>query len=474
MDSSHAASFTRRGLLGAAAGAAAGATVLPGWAPANEAQETEFRPRERGPAPERPNILVILADDLGWADLSSYGAPDLKTPNIDRLALSGIRFTQGYSASPMCSPTRIGLYTGRYPGRLPGGLAEPIERPSELNGIPIGHPTLASLLKDRGYRTRMFGKWHCGFLPWFSPTRLGWDEFFGSFHGEMDYFSKINTNGEYDLYENEVSVQDLRYYTDIVTEKTVDFISERHSEPWLANVNFTTPHCPWEGPNDQETSKELTARLLAGEVGFPGPLFHLDGGNREKYAEMVESLDAAVGKILRALERTGRRRDTVILFTSDNGGERFSYLWPLAGLKGEVREGGIRVPAILSWPAALPSGRVSHTPVITMDFTATFLDLAGARPHPDYPLDGRSLAGHLVGGQAAPGHDLFWRRRNAHALRRGNLKYFRDPEGRPFLYDLSQDPRECANLARKRPADLAALRAAWEAIDATLLPYPTQ
>lgn len=187
---------------------------------------------------------MILADDLGWGDLSSYGAPSIRTPQLDGLAASGLRFTDSYSASSVCSPTRIGLYTGRYPGRLRGGLQEPIGVPSKQDGIPRGHPTLASLLKGAGYETAMVGKWHCGYLPWFSPTRLGWDEFFGNFAGALDYFSKINQQGDYDLFEGEVEHHDLRYYTEIITERVVDFMTRRHRAPWLLNLDHTTPHWP--------------------------------------------------------------------------------------------------------------------------------------------------------------------------------------------------------------------------------------
>jgi arylsulfatase A-like enzyme len=196
----------------------------------------------------RPNILAIIADDLGWADLSCFGAPEIKTPNLDRLASSGVRYTHGYAASSTCSPTRFGFYTGRFPGRLAGGLMEPIGAPNEIDGIPVGHPTLGSLLKQVGYETAMIGKWHCGFLPWFSPTRSGWDEFFGNFSGGLDYFSKITYTKEYDLYENEVQYHDLRYYTDIVTERAVEFVSRGHTAPWLLNLNYTTRTGHGRGP----------------------------------------------------------------------------------------------------------------------------------------------------------------------------------------------------------------------------------
>ena len=175
--------------------------------------------------------------------------------------------------------------------------------PSEIDGIPLDHPTLGTIVKGQGYETALVGKWHCGFLPWFSPTRLGWDEFFGNFSGGLDYFSKFSHNGLYDLYEDEVEYEDVRYYTDIVTERAVEFVSREHDDPWLLNLNVTTPHWPWEGRGDKAVSDELTARLRSGD---PRALFHDDGGSLEKYREMVEDLDDAVGKVLAALRRSGQ------------------------------------------------------------------------------------------------------------------------------------------------------------------------
>jgi arylsulfatase A-like enzyme len=456
------------GLLGAT-GAGVIAGMTPSWALATSATERDFEALGLGTGPRRPNLLVILADDLGWADLSCYGGPTIRTPNLDRLAASGVRFTQGYAASSVCSPTRFALYTGRYPGRLAGGLKEPISAPNEIDGIPLDQPTLASLLKSGGYHTAMIGKWHCGYLPWFSPTRLGWDEFFGNFSGGIDYFSKINPRGAYDLYENEVQVQDLRYYTEIITERASRFLRQRRSEPWLLNLNFTTPHWPWEGPGDRAVSDGLTARIKAGERDV---LFHHDGGSLQTYQAMVEDLDRSMGKVVSALERSGQLEDTLIFFASDNGGERFSYNWPFSGGKGDVLEGGIRVSTLLSWPGKLRRHQVHHQPVVTMDWTATFLDLAGAKPDPRYPLDGVSLVDHLLRGKPLPRRDLFWRMKGERALRRGDHKYIRSADGSDHLFDLAADVREHADVAQRRASDLAALRAAWEAVDATLLPYP--
>ncbi|RAY16556.1 twin-arginine translocation pathway signal protein [Actinomadura craniellae] len=451
-----------------AAGAAAGA-VLPGGTAAAQAGEREFRADPgRGPR-RRPNVLVILGDDLGWADLGSYGSPHIRTPHLDRLARQGVRFTHAYSAAAVCSPTRFALYTGRYPGRLRGGLEEPIARPDKLVGIPPEHPTLASLLKGAGYATAMFGKWHCGFLPWYSPLKSGWDVFFGNLSGAVDYYSKVSGAGV-DLYEGEVPVESLDYYTDTIADRAAEFVRRDHGRPWLLNLNFTTPHWPWEAPGDRDVSAMITARVRAGD---PRALWHDDGGSLETYRKMVESLDSAVGRVLHALRVTGQEKDTIVLFSSDNGGERWSHQWPLSGQKAGLNEGGIRVPNILRWPAAIRPGQVSHIPVVTHDWTATLLEAAGVKPAGTHPLDGHSLVPYLLKEARPPARDLFWRTRQERALRRGDWKYLRTAAGTEKLHDLAADPREQADLARRDPRLLADLRASWEAVDRTLLAYPS-
>jgi arylsulfatase A-like enzyme len=451
------------GAAAVAAGAALGAGTS---AEAGERAETGFRADPSRARSRRPNVLVILGDDLGWADLGCYGSPHIRTPWLDRLAAGGVRFTDAYSAAAVCSPTRFGLYTGRYPGRLKGGLEEPIARPDELHGIPPGHPTLASLLKAAGYETAMFGKWHCGFLPWYSPLKSGWDTFFGNLSGAVDYYSKISSNGV-DLYEGEVPTESLGYYTETLAERAAAFVRRKHDGPWLLNLNFTAPHWPWEGPGDRGTSAEITARVKAGDQRA---LWHDDGGSLATYRRMVEALDAGVGEVLRALRETGQERDTLVLFSSDNGGERWSYQWPLSGAKASLNEGGIRVPTILRWPARIRPRQISRVPVITQDWTATILDAAEVKPAASHPLDGRSLAPYLLQGAKAPEHDLFWRTRSSRALRRGRWKYLRAATA-DALYDLDADPREQADLARRRPEVLKALAARWEEIDKDLLPY---
>ncbi|MET9695613.1 sulfatase-like hydrolase/transferase [Streptomyces sp. NPDC006529] len=465
-----ATAATAAGLAAAAPAGAAPAAAAP---PASSTGAQYARPEEReftaarGRSARRPNILFILGDDLGWADLSSYGAPHIRTPYLDRLARQGVRFTDAYAGSATCSPTRFSLYTGRYPGRTEGGLAEPIADTSV--GLDPRHPTLASLLRAGGYATALIGKWHCGYLPDYSPTKSGWDEFFGNFGGALEYYSKLGLGGEYDLYEGDAAYKDLRYYTRILTERASEYVGRRHDRPWLLNLNFTTPHWPWIAEGDTAESGEIVRRIKAGDARA---LWHQDGGSVEKYRQMVEDLDRSVGEVLAALDRSGQAHDTLVFFASDNGGERFSHNWPLSGNKASLLEGGIRVPTVLRWPARIDGGQVSHVPVVTPDWTATLLELAGVRPDRAFPLDGRSLAGYLLRGEKAPQHDLFWRVRGERALRRGDWKYYRGTTGRDQLFRLAGDIREQADKAAREPALLAELRAAWESTAAGLLPYP--
>lgn len=433
----------------------------------------------------RPNVVFILADDLGWGDLGCFGSLHNSTPNLDRLAADGVRFTHGYSPSPTCSPTRIALYTGRYPTRIEAGLQEPIVRRDERTGIPEGHPTLPSLLKGGGYTTAMFGKWHVGVLPWFSPIRIGFDTFFGNLDGSMDYFSHLNASGEPDLYEGETPVEMTGYYTDIVTDRTVDFIEHQPTDaPFYVQVNYTSPHWPWEGPDDQAVSDKIRERMSEAPLVA---LFHAEGGSLDTYRVMVESLDTAVGRILDAIDAAGIAEDTIVIFASDNGGERFAFMWPFDGEKGDLEEGGIRVPIIVRWPRVIAPMQVTEEPVSTMDLTATFLDAAGVAPDPGYPLDGVSWMPWLLGG-ALPERDLLWRTREQGAVRRGKYKMlynrtnakrgwgkFRQfGDARVHLYDVTVDGRERAELASELPELASELFAVWQEHDRELLPYPSE
>ncbi|HVQ39494.1 MAG TPA: sulfatase-like hydrolase/transferase [Pyrinomonadaceae bacterium] len=420
----------------------------------------------------RPNILFILADDMGYGDLSCYGRPDYQTPQLDRLAAQGVRFVNAYSAAPLCTPTRCGFITGRYPARTHIGLEEPLTERAELGekaltlGLPQDHPTVASLLKQSGYQTALIGKWHLGYLPNFGPIQSGFEEFFGIMSGAADFFTHKDMGGDGDLYEGKVSVERIGYMTDMLTERAVEFISSRRKgpkarNPFYLSLHYTAPHWPWEGPRDQAVSRALGR----GYDGFTA------GGSLKTYAGMMKSLDDGIGEVLRALDRAGMTRNTLVIFTSDNGGERFSYNWPFRGQKFSLWEGGIRVPAIVRWPGPVPAGVVTKQAAITMDWTSTMLGVAGAKAVPGYPLDGNDLLPVIRG--TSPNYDrtFFWRTSVQDAVLKGHWKYVRDGAAE-YLFDLSVDEREQANFREQNPAMFTQLRDEFKRWDATLLTRP--
>ena len=342
-------------------------------------------PRLSGPRARSPNILFILADDLGYGDLSCYGRPDYRTPHLDRLAREGLRFTSNYTAAAVCTPTRVALMTGRYPARLPIGLVEPLAYGDDSVGLPPEHPTPASLLKRAGYQTALIGKWHLGFLPEHGPIRHGFDEFYGILSGAVDYFSHRVPSGKLDLHEGNVTVNQTGYMTDLLTDRAVQYVRRRHAAPFYLALHYTAPHWPWEGPGDTAASRMY--RSVADTVKDRFVKGYADGGSLRVFTAMMQRLDEGVGRLLRALEDAGQSRDTFVVFTSDNGGERYSYNWPASDGKTSLQEGGIRVPAIVRWPGRVPAGRTTDQSVITMDWTATMLGVAGAASDPGYPLD---------------------------------------------------------------------------------------
>ncbi|HEX8146630.1 MAG TPA: sulfatase-like hydrolase/transferase [Pyrinomonadaceae bacterium] len=413
----------------------------------------------------RPNVLYIMADDLGWGDLSCYGRPDYQTPNLDRLASEGVRFTQGYSAAPVCTPTRCAFVTGRYPARTPVGLEEPLAWRRQLveqkrdPGLPPEYPTVASLLKAAGYRTALVGKWHLGYLPKYGPVKSGFEEFFGIMSGGADYFTHKDSNGEADLFEAEVSVERAGYMTDLLTERAVEYLRRKHDAPFFLSLNYTAPHWPWEGPRDEAFSRTLTG----GYGGFTS------GGSLKTYAAMMQSLDEGVGRVLRALEGAGLARRTLVVFTSDNGGERFSYHWPFTGQKFSLYEGGIRVPALVRWPGVVPAGRTTEQVAVTMDWTATILAAAGAHAHPDYPLDGVDLLPVLRGERAPFERTLFWRNDVQGAARSGRWKYLKDGGRGERLFDLRTDEREQADSRDSHGEIFERLKAEYQKWEAQML-----
>ena len=416
-----------------------------------------------------PNILFILADDLGYGDLSCYGRPEYRTPRIDRLAGEGLRFTSNYTAAAVCSPTRVALMTGRYPARLPLGLAEPLRYGDESVGLPPEHPTPASLLKRSGYDTALIGKWHLGFLPEHGPIRHGFDEFYGILGGGVDYFSHREPSGKLDLHEGNVTVDQSGYMTDLLTDRAVQDIRRRRAAPFYLALHYTAPHWPWEGPGDTAVSRRY--RAVADTVKGRFVQGYADGGSPRVFAAMVQRLDQGVGRVLGALEDTGLSRDTFVVFTSDNGGERYSYNWPASDGKRSLREGGIRVPAIVRWPGRVPAGRITDQTIITMDWAATLLALGGASADPRYPLDGVDLVPLCQGPRVQLDRTLFWRTLREDAVRQGAWKYLRTGKDE-LLFDIPNDPGERADLAAHQPEKLASLREEFRRWNAGVLPRP--
>ncbi len=424
---------------------------------------------------QRPNIVFIVADDLGYADLGCYGGRPAKfgpvSPVLDELATKGLKFTQGYANSPVCSPTRFALMTGRYQYRLRGGADEPISsrsRGSTVLGLPTDHPTLPSLLRAHGYHTGLMGKWHLGYPPSFGPLRSGYEEFFGPMSGGVDYFTHCSNSGQHDLWFGEAEQQEDGYLTDLISRRSVDFVHRmaapaRQGQPFFLSIHYTAPHWPWETRDDREMAEEVKKDL-----------FHLHGGNINTYQRMIHHMDEGIGWVVDALKREDLLDQTLIVFTSDNGGERFSDNWPLVGGKMDLTEGGIRVPWIAHWPQVIQGGRSSTQRCMTMDWTATMLAAAGVQADPAYPLDGVSLMPVLQSEDLEFDRTLFWRmnHRGQCAMREGDWKYLR-VDGHDYLFNIPADERERANLGKREPERLLAMRGAWEEWNASMPPIPS-
>jgi arylsulfatase A-like enzyme len=402
----------------------------------------------------RPNIIYIMADDLGYADLSCYGRKDYQTPHLDKLASQGVKFMNAYAAAALCTPTRTAFMTGRYPARTPIGLMEPLRgRPKDsLVGLTPVHTSFATLLQNNGYKTYLVGKWHLGFGPQHSPNKNGFDYFFGFHAGGSDYISHTNRNGQDDLYENENAIKKEGYLTDMWMEKAVSIIKEKHEKPFFLSIMFNAPHWPWQAPADDR---------------YPDSLDWRNGGTNEKFAAMMKSLDDAVGKIMQAVDDQNMPGSTLIIFTSDNGGEAFSDMGIYTGKKEQLWEGGIREPAFVRWPGVIPPNTISYQAIITMDWTATILAAAHAKPDPAFPLDGINLLPFCTGKESNIDRTFYWRlfqSTRQKAIRDSNWKYLQTEKGE-FLFNLSDDPAEKTDLKstyKSRCQQLKKKYAKWE------------
>jgi arylsulfatase A-like enzyme len=406
--------------------------------------------------PHRPNVLVILVDDLGYGDLGCYGSKDIRTPHIDALARGGVRLTDCYAAAPVCSPTRAALITGQYPQR--SGFEWVIRYAEKDRGLPASGASLPELLNRSGYATGLFGKWHLGYKPEFGPNAHGFGQFYGFLAADLDYYSHRDANGDPGLYEGTKLVEERGYLTDLITRRALAFLRAHPAGPFFLEVAFNAPHWPFQVPGrPDDVRREKTY----------GP----ENGTRADYVRMVEHLDVSVGQLLAELDRVGLAKDTLVVFFSDNGGERLSDNGPLFHGKYTLWEGGIRVPGIVRLPGVIPAATTSAQPVITMDFTATILAAAGVNPAKGVILDGEDVLPVLAGKTPMRERTFFWRLRvpgegpGQRAVRRGKWKYVLDRDVE-LLFDLEADPGERRTLAYKEPERVAELRTAiagWEA-----------
>jgi arylsulfatase A-like enzyme len=402
--------------------------------------------------PRKPNVVMILVDSMGYGDIDPYGAPDVRTPSLNRLAREGVRLTDGYSNGPVCTPTRAAFLTGRYQQRV--GLEWALQKDRKDAGLPSSEISLARLLKQNGYATGVFGKWHLGYKPEFGPNAHGFDEFFGILDWSVDYYTHKNIDGEPDLHENTKAVERPGYMTDLITERAVTFIDRHAGEPFFAYVAYNamvSPIQPPDKPNDIRTRETWNQ------------------ATREDYVRMVERVDEGVGKILKTLDRDGLARDTLVVFTNDHGGQWYSRREPLFHGFGTVWEGAIRVPYLFRWPGHLPAGRVSHQPIITMDLTASILSATGTASAKGRDLDGIDVLPLLSGKQAPVERTFFWRigrpGRQQKAVRKGKWKYVWDLNSE-LLFDLDSDMAERHDLAyqhRDVVLELRKLMTEWEA-----------
>lgn len=414
--------------------------------------------QQPAPAAAKPNVVLIITDDVGYGDFGSYGAPDIKTPHIDSLARDGTKLTDFY-ATPTCTPTRAALITGRYQQRV--RLEVPINPGPQEPGLPATGRSLPQLLKNNGYATGLVGKWHLGFTAALGPITHGFDSFFGFKSGFIDYYQHTRGDGMDDLYENDTPVKVPGYMTDLITERSVKFIDAHAREPFFLEVTYNAAHWPYQVPDHPSVAVDHARHL--------GP-FDNPTSTRADYVAILERADRGVGQILDTLKRQGLDRNTLVIFTNDNGGEWLSRNAPLFHRKGTLWEGGIRVPAIVRWPGRIPAGKVSAQVGITMDLTMSILAATGTPIPPDARFEGLNLLPILEARAPGVERTLFWRvntnNRQQLAVRQGDWKLLVDG-GSVLVFNLAKDIGERTDLAQERQGldvarRLRPLIAAWE------------
>ncbi len=426
----------------------------------------------------KPDVVLIVADNLGHGDLSCYGCQDIKTPRIDGLAAAGVRLTNFYSNGPECSPTRTALLTGRYQQRLVGlecalgtgnvGRYDDAIALAEKHqlGLPPKESILAPLLRQAGYHTVGLGKWHLGYEKNFLPPHQGFDYFLAALGGTMDYFYHNEPTGERVLYENLEPVRRDRYFTDLITEGAVDFLKKQPAdEPLFLYLPYSAPSAPFQHPDHKPEKPKVSHKWDSKDW---------QKGDRKTLRAIIERLDQSVGKILDTLESTGRAENALVIFCSDNGAYPIAASnAPFRGYASELFEGGIHVACIARWPGKLPAGVVDDRLAMTFDLTASILAAAGCKPRPDRPLDGVDVLGQIAASEKPQPRTLFWRARRADrtwkAVRNKTDKYLSRKDGDQldeYLFDLAKDPGEKQNLIQTQPDVARALKqklADWEA-----------
>ncbi len=400
----------------------------------------------------KPNIVLIVADDLGWGELGCQGSKDIATPHIDSIAKNGLRFTNGYVSCPVCSPTRAGLLSGRYQQRFghefnpgPAGQADP------KFGLPLTEVTIANRLKEAGYATGMVGKWHQGYLPAYHPMKRGFDEFFGFLGGAHSYVGNARKGADPILRGTE-AVDEKEYLTEAFGRESVAFIDRHKDHPFFLYLPFNAVHAPMDIPDK-----------------YKEKLGAIADAKRRTFAAMLVAMDEAVGRVLEKLREAKLEEQTLVLFVSDNGGptpQTTSGNGPLRGFKGGTFEGGIRVPFMMQWKGKLPAGKTFDAPAIALDLHATALGAAGV-PVPE-KLDGVNLLPFATGEKTGVPHEaLYWRFGPQGACRKGDWKLVIQ-KGATQLFNLAQDLGEKGDLAAKEPEKLKELQAAYDAWNATL------
>jgi arylsulfatase A-like enzyme len=412
-----------------------------------------------GAAARRPNVLIILADDMGYADASFQGCKDIPTPHLDRLARGGVRFASGCVSHPFCSPTRAGLMTGRYQQRFGHENNPKYDPADEVSGLPVSETTVAQVMRDAGYRTGHVGKWHLGAAPKFHPLRRGFQESFGFIGGGHDYFRAGDPSKEYTIpiQRDGQAVEEPEYLTDAFSREAEAFIRRHKADPFFLYLAYNTPHTPQQAPDK-----------------YLDRFANIEDKKRRYYNAMVSALDDGAGRVLGALNELKLDRDTLVFFLSDNGGPidvNGSHNTPLRGAKGQVYEGGIRVPFVMRWTGHLPAGKVYHEPAISLDIFPTAAAVAGARTPAN--LDGVNLLPHLEGKVKTPPHQrLFWRTGGgtAWAVREERYKLVKVGAAEPELYDLDDDIGETTDLAASRQEVTKRLLAAHEDWNRQMIP----